>query len=84
MNSKDIKVYFDKYNNLVIEGNRNNAIKEERNYLYLERARGVFIRRLFLPGAMIDHNIKAKYQDSVLEIRVPITKIDTLTPVKIE
>lgn len=75
MDKKDIKINIDRYNNLIIEGERDvNIKKEQKNYLCFERYKGSFFRKIALPSAVDAQNIKAKYRDGVLEINVPKAK----------
>ena len=59
-------------NDLVLRGERKSEkeIKEE-HFFRLERGYGSFYRRLPLPVSIDPDKIKAKFQEGVLEVRMP-------------
>ena len=71
LESKDIKVEMEK-NRLLIKGERKleKGLNEE-NYHLIERSYGAFQRTFTLSTEVIFDNINAKYQDGVLEIKLP-------------
>lgn len=85
MDKKDIGINIDQHNNLIIKGERDNEIKKEKNgYLYFERYKGSFFRKIPLPGAVNSQDVKAKYQSGVLEINIPKAKETVLKQINIE
>lgn len=70
-NREDIKVNFTD-NMLSIKGERNREEKEEgENYLRVERSYGSFSRSFSVDVPVKQGEIKARYQDGVLEITLP-------------
>jgi HSP20 family protein len=68
---------------LMIEGERKLEKKiEEENYLCQEAFYGTFIRRIALPNPVEEYQVKATFQNGVLEIQVPV-KVETETPKEI-
>ncbi|HEY7471540.1 MAG TPA: Hsp20/alpha crystallin family protein [Gemmatimonadota bacterium] len=68
---------------LTIEGDRKLEKKiEEENYLCQEAFHGTFMRRIALPNPVEEYEIKATFQNGVLEIRVPV-KVETEKPKEI-
>jgi len=70
---EDIKVEIDEDGMLVIHGERKQELKEEdkeKKYLRMESSFGSFERRIALPEGVSQDNIKAKFQDGVLEVEV--------------
>lgn len=60
------------HNILAIKGERIVENKEEgKNFMRIERAKGTFHRRFTLPNTADGNNIKARYQNGVLEIDIP-------------
>jgi HSP20 family protein len=57
---------------LVIKGHRQseNEVRDE-HYYRLERSAGSFYRRLPLPEGVKPDQVKAKFNDGVLEVRLP-------------
>ncbi|HYO47864.1 MAG TPA: Hsp20/alpha crystallin family protein [Gemmatimonadota bacterium] len=68
---------------LMIEGERKLEKKiEEENYLCQEAFYGTFTRRIALPNPVEEYEVKATFQDGVLEIHVPV-KVETEKPKEI-
>jgi HSP20 family protein len=68
---------------LMIEGERKLEKKiEEQNYLCQEAFYGTFTRRIALPNPVEEYEVKATFQNGVLEIHVPV-KVETETPKEI-
>lgn len=85
MEKKDIKISIDQQNNLIIEGERDDEIKKEKKgYIYFERYKGSFFRKIVLPRAVDAQVIKAKYQSGVLEINIPKSKETVVKQISIE
>ena len=71
MNKEDIKVNF-KDNILVFKAERKQENKAEgANYLRIERNYGTFIRSFSVDVPIKKEEIKARYQDGVLEVILP-------------
>jgi HSP20 family protein len=68
---------------LTIEGERKLEKKiEEENYLCQEAFYGAFTRRIALPNPVEEYEVKATFQNGVLEIHVPV-KVETEKPKEI-
>jgi HSP20 family protein len=68
---------------LSIEGERKLEKKiEEENYLCQEAFYGTFTRRIALPNPVEEYEVKATFQNGVLEIHVPV-KVETEKPKEI-
>jgi HSP20 family protein len=68
---------------LSIEGERKIEKKiEEQNYLCQEAFYGAFTRRIALPNPVEEYEVKATFQNGVLEIHVPV-KVETEKPKEI-
>lgn len=79
---KDVKVKVQD-DVLSIEGERKFEKKiEEANFLCREASFGTFARRIALPSPVEEYEVKATFQNGVLEIRVPI-KVETEKPKEI-
>ncbi|KUK83455.1 MAG: Molecular chaperone [Pelotomaculum thermopropionicum] len=71
MNREDIKISFSD-NLLTIRGERKKEEKEEKhNYLRVERSYGTFSRSFSVDVPVKENEIKARYQDGVLNITLP-------------
>jgi len=71
MKKEDIKVEMDD-GDLVVSGERRSESEvREEDYYRVERAYGSFYRRLQIPFDVTTEQIKANYQDGVLEIEIP-------------
>ena len=78
LNREDIKISFAD-NRLTIRGERRNEAREEGvRYLRVERSYGTFSRTFALDIPVKPDEIKARYQDGVLEITLP--KQDDVKP----
>lgn len=58
--------------------------RKDRNYYYAERSYGEFVRSLRLPPEVDTKDIKAKYNNGVLELTLPKTKEAKEKTTKIE
>jgi HSP20 family protein len=68
---------------LTLRGERKSETKEEKqNYHRIERVHGTFYRRFTLPDTADSENISAKYNNGVLEVRIP--KQEKVLPRRIE
>lgn len=68
---------------LMIEGERKLEQKiEEENYLCQEAFYGSFTRRIALPNPVEEYEVKATFQNGVLEILVPV-RVETEKPKEI-
>lgn len=71
---EDIKIDLSEHV-LTISGERSRKEKiEKEDYYRYERSFGSFCRRFELPGDLDTENIKALFEDGVLEVRIPMTK----------
>jgi len=68
---EDIDIELDQ-DALILKGQRQseNEVREE-NYYRVERSTGTFYRRLPLPGNVSPDQVKANFNDGVLEVRLP-------------
>ena len=65
---------------LTIEGERRHEKKiEEENWLRREAYHGAFLRRIALPGPVEEYEVKAVFENGVLEVRVPV-KVEAQKP----
>ncbi len=70
---------------LTLEGERKVEEKEEKEGFYrTEREYGKFYRYIPLPEGAIYDKAAATFKDGVLEIVVPVPKLEKLTPKKVE
>jgi HSP20 family protein len=68
---------------LTIEGERKSEKKiEEENYLCREASYGTFTRRIALPNPVEEYEVKATFENGLLEIHVPV-KAETVKPKEI-
>jgi HSP20 family protein len=68
---------------LTIEGERKTENKiEEENYLCREATYGTFTRRIALPTPVEEYEVKATFENGVLEIHIPV-KAETMKPKEI-
>ena len=58
--------------------------KKEKGYVYRERRSGSFYRAISLPSLVDSDNVKATYNNGVLEIKMSKTEIKKKTPINIE
>lgn len=58
--------------------------KKEKGYIYKERRSGSFYRAISLPSTVDPNNVKATYNNGVLEIKMPKTEIKKKTPINVE
>lgn len=85
MDKKNIKISVDQYNNLIIDGERDSEVKKEsKGYICFERRKGSFFRKMALPSTINSQNIKAKYQNGVLEINIPKAEENLVKQIDIE
>ncbi len=71
---QDIKVDLTE-NVLTISGEKKKEEKVEReDYYRYERSFGSFCRRFEMPGDIDTDNVKAHFEDGVLEVRIPKTR----------
>jgi HSP20 family protein len=69
---------------LVIKGTRAEEKEvKETDYYRMERSSGTFYRRIPLPEGVKTDDISAKYEDGVLEVRVPQPAESTPTSIPI-
>ncbi|WP_290597268.1 MULTISPECIES: Hsp20/alpha crystallin family protein [unclassified Archaeoglobus] len=73
-NKEDIEIYFEN-GDIVIKAERKEEVEEKkRDYIRKERRMGRFYRRISLPADINKDEVKAKYNNGVLEITIPRTK----------
>ncbi len=83
-NKEDIEVWVED-GELVIKAERKEEKEErERNYIRRERRYGRIYRRIALPADVDVENIKASYNNGVLEVTIPKTEKAKRKVVKIE
>lgn len=58
--------------------------REEKGYVYRERRGGAYYRAISLPSTIDPDSSKASYQNGVLEIKMPKTKVKKKKPIEIE
>jgi HSP20 family protein len=70
---------------LVIRGTRSAETEvREEDYYRSERSYGAFYRRMPLGGPVTTADIEAKFKDGVLEVLVPLAKLETAPAQRIE
>ncbi len=70
---------------LVIKGERKaEKTGKEDNYSFKEIAYGSFERRFMLPEGVLTENVKAKFSNGILEVRVPVPEISKPKKIEIE
>jgi len=83
-NKEDIEVFIED-GDLVIRARRKEEVEEKgRNYIRQERRYGEVYRRIALPVEVDVENIKARYNNGVLEIELPKTAAKERKVIKIE
>ncbi|OPX23664.1 MAG: hypothetical protein B1H03_00985 [Planctomycetales bacterium 4484_113] len=81
MKKEDIDISVEN-NQLVVTGERSFSKEEKKeDYHFVERSYGKFYRAFTLPGSVDVDNIKATYQDGVLEVELP--KKEEVKPKKV-
>ena len=84
LNVEDIKISVAN-NVLTLRGEKKNVREEkEENFHRVERCCGSFERTFSLPSGVDAENIRAKYRDGVLEIRLPKSKEAKPQEIKVE
>lgn len=69
---------------LHIQAKREERKEEERRSGYhSEFHYGSFQRSVRLPEGTTETEVKASYQDGILEVRIPMPKVETTTPTKV-
>jgi HSP20 family protein len=56
---------------------------EEKSYMRHELRYGSFTRVLPLPAGVSESDVKASYKDGILEIRIPVPKVEPVAAVKV-
>jgi len=76
---KDIDVSVTK-NSVTIKGTTSHELKEEKeDYYHSEISRGSYCRTLVLPAEVNENEVKAKFKDGILELRLPKAKMEKKT-----
>jgi HSP20 family protein len=84
MSAEDIKISVAN-NVLTLRGEKRNIREDkEENFHRVERAFGAFERTFSLPSSVDSGNIRAKYKDGVLEVRLPKSKEAKPQEIKVE
>jgi HSP20 family protein len=84
MSAENIKISVAN-NVLTLRGEKKNVREEnEENFHRVERVFGSFERTFSLPSGVEPENIRAKYKDGVLEIRLPKSKEAKPQEIKVE
>jgi HSP20 family protein len=84
IDAKDVDVSVTEHE-LVIKGERKTEKEEkERDYAYHEIAYGSFERRFPLPEGVKTDELKAKFENGILEITVPVPELPKAKKVAIE
>jgi len=79
---KDLEIYVTGHNQLTLKGERKPPVFEKAVQHRQERGFGSFVRTVTLPAAVDENNIEARFENGVLNIRMP--KHETAKPRKIE
>ena len=84
MKAEDIKISVAN-NVLTLRGEKKNVREDkEENFHRIERTYGSFERTFSLPSGVDSQNIRAKYKDGVLEVRLPKSKEAKPQEIKVE
>jgi HSP20 family protein len=84
MKAEDMKITVAN-NTLTLKGEKKNVREDKsENYHRIERSYGVFERTFALPSGVESENIRAKYKDGVLELRLPKSKEAKPQEIKVE
>jgi HSP20 family protein len=84
MKAEDIKISVAN-NVLTLRGEKKNVREDkEENFHRIERAYGSFERTFSLPSGVDSQNIRAKYKDGVLEVRLPKSREAKPQEIKVE
>lgn len=84
LKAEDIKISVAN-NVLTLRGEKKNVREDkEENYHRVERCYGCFERTFSLPSGVDAENIRAKYRDGVLEVRLPKSKEAKPQEIKVE
>lgn len=76
MKKEDIKVTVEN-SCLTLKGERKTEHEENKyNYHRIERTHGTFQRSFKIPEGLTEKQIKAKYNDGVLELTIPTPKVE--------
>lgn len=69
---------------LHLQARREERTEDERPDRYRSEFRyGEFRRSLRLPEGVTDADVKASYKDGILEVRIPVPKIEATTPTRV-
>jgi HSP20 family protein len=80
---KDVEVTVQGRNLRITAERREEEKKEERGYVCNELRYGKFVRTLALPEGVAEGDIKATYQNGILEVRLPVTEAKPATKVPV-
>jgi HSP20 family protein len=84
MKAEDIKITVTN-NTLTLKGEKKNVREDKKeNYHRIERSYGSFERTFALPSGVESEDIRAKYKDGVLELRLPKSREAKPQEIKIE
>jgi HSP20 family protein len=76
LKKEDIKVTIEN-GSLTLKGERKSEHEENKNnYHRIERTYGTFQRSFKIPEGLTEKQIKAKYDDGVLELTIPTPKVE--------
>lgn len=83
--SKDIEVFIDENNRLILKGERTSEHKEEKdNFVRVERQSGSFYRAFSLPDNIDSENVSAKVKDGTMEVIIPKSSRSSSRKVPVE
>ena len=80
----DIKINLTDDRLEISAGTKHEEEKKEKGYIYKERCSGSFYRAISLPSLVDPNNVKATYNNGVLEIKMPKTEIKKKIPISVE
>ena len=84
INKKDIHVEL-KDGYLTLKGERKSEHEDKNdNYHRVERTYGIFQRSFLVPEGLTEKDIKAKYHDGVLELSIPVPKVEKPKAVEVK
>lgn len=82
---KDIEVFIDENNRLILKGERSSETKEEKdNFVRVERHSGSFYRAFSLPDNIDADGVTAKVKDGTMEVVIPKSNKSSSRKVPVE
>jgi HSP20 family protein len=84
LNKEDIKINISADRLEIFAEKKEEEEKKGKDYIYKERRSGSFYRTVSLPAMIDTNNVKATYNNGLLEIKAPKTEITKKTIIKVD